>query len=159
MWTMTEDMRTIARVRMQADRTTSSVASPGVWRGLLMAVTDHKMWLIAFMNIGVNSANSFNNFFPSIVRGFGRNTTITLLMTAPPYLWATILAMINCWNSDRMKERYWHFTIPLVAGTAGYIVCLATENSNARYGASYIYAAGVYMSSELRLASARATVC
>ena len=149
MWTMTEEMRLIARVRMEADRTTSSFAKPGVWRGLLQAISDHKMWLVAFMNIGVNAGNSFNNFFPSIVRGFGRDRTTTLLMTAPPYLFATFLALGNSAHSDRVRERYFHFSTPLVLGCIGYIVCLATSNPNARYGASFIYASGVYMANPL----------
>lgn len=148
MWTMTEEMRIIARVRIEADRVTSSHAKAGIWTGLKMSVFDIKTWLLAFLNIGLSAAYGFNNFFPSIVRGFGYSDTVTLLMTAPPYIFATIMALINCWHSDKAKERGYHFSLPIAVGCAGYIVCLATENTHARYGASFIYVCGMYMASE-----------
>lgn len=147
-WSMTEDMRIIARVRMEADRVTSTQAKAGIWTGLKMTIFDGKMWLIAMYNIGLSAAYGFNNFYPSIVRGFGHSPTITLLMTAPAYVFATICALINCFHSDRKRERGFHVITPIAIGCAGYIVCLATTNNEARYGASFIYVAGMYAASE-----------
>lgn len=52
MWSMTEEMRLIANVRIQADRVSATEAKAGVWRGLRMSVLDFKMWFLVFLNIG-----------------------------------------------------------------------------------------------------------
>jgi hypothetical protein len=148
MWSMTDDMRLIAQVRIQADRVSSTESKRGVWWGLKMSVLDYKMWFLVFLNIGLSAAYGFSNFFPSIVRAFNYPRTTTLLMTAPPYIFAAILSLINAWHSDKTRERGYHFSLPIACGCVGYIICLATTNNGARYGASFIYVGGMYASSE-----------
>ncbi|GKT50998.1 putative transporter [Colletotrichum spaethianum] len=148
-WSMTEDMRKVAAARILADRVSTSEAKAGVWAGLKMSVFDYKMWLLVGLNIGISAAYGFSNFFPSIVRGFGYNNTITLVLTAPPYIFAALGSLVNAWHSDRSKERGYHFAGPIAFGCIGYVICLATENRNARYGASFIYVAGMYVANPL----------
>ncbi|KAF4983049.1 hypothetical protein FZEAL_1449 [Fusarium zealandicum] len=148
-WSMTEDMRKVAAARILADRVSTSEAKSGVWQGLKMSVFDYKMWLLVGMNIGISAAYGFSNFFPSIVRGFGYNNTMTLLLTAPPYIFAALGSLVNAWHSDLQKERGYHFAGPIAVGCIGYIVCLATDNRNARYAASFIYVGGMYFSNPL----------
>ena len=116
--------------------------------GQKQSVFDFKMWFLVFLNIGLSAAYGFSNFFPSIVRNFNYPRTTTLLMTAPPYIFAAILSLINAWHSDKTRERGYHFSIPIACGCVGYIICLATTNNGARYGASFIYVGGMYASSE-----------
>jgi MFS transporter, ACS family, DAL5 transporter family protein len=148
-WSMTEDMRKIAAARILADRVSTTEAKSGVLQGLKMSVFDYKMWLLVGMNIGISAAYGFSNFFPSIVRGFGYNNTVTLLLTAPPYIFAALGSLVNAWHSDRTKERGFHFAGPIAFGCIGYIICLATTNRNARYAASFIYVGGMYFSNPL----------
>ncbi|KAI6383317.1 hypothetical protein MCOR25_000237 [Pyricularia grisea] len=148
-WTMTADMRRVAAARILADRVSTSEAKGGVWQGLKMSVLDYKMWMLVAMNIGISAAYGFSNFFPSIVRGFGYNNTLTLVLTAPPYIFAAIGSLINAWHSDKTKERGYHFAGPIAMGCAGYVICLATSNTNARYAASFIYVGGMYTSNPL----------
>lgn len=148
-WSMTEEMRTIAAARIVADRVSTSEAKAGVLRGLKMSVFDYKMWLLVGMNIGISAAYGFSNFFPSIVRGFGYGQTATLLLTAPPYIFAALGSLVNAWHSDKTKERGFHFAGPIAFGCIGYIICLATTNRDARYGASFIYVGGMYFSNPL----------
>ncbi|EJT76832.1 hypothetical protein GGTG_06746 [Gaeumannomyces tritici R3-111a-1] len=148
-WFMTEDMRRVAAARILADRVSTSEAKAGVWQGLRMTVFDYKFWLLVGMNIGISAAYGFSNFFPSIVRGFGYSCIITLVLTAPPYIFAAIGSLVNAWHSDKTKERGFHFAGPIAFGCIGYIICLATENRNARYAASFIYVGGMYFSNPL----------
>lgn len=148
-WSMTEDMRKVAVARILADRVSTTEAKAGVWQGLRMSVFDYKMWLLVGMNIGISAAYGFSNFFPSIVRGFGYGRTITLVLTAPPYIFAAIGSLVNAWDSDRQKERGYHFAVPIAVGCIGYIICLGTQNTNARYAASFIYVGGMYFSNPL----------
>ena len=148
-WSMTEDMRKVAAARILADRVSTSEGKAGVLQGLKLSVFDYKMWLLVGMNIGISAAYGFSNFFPSIVRGFGYNNTITLVLTAPPYIFAALGSLVNAWHSDKTKERGYHFAGPIAFGCIGYIICLATENRNARYAASFIYVGGMYFSNPL----------
>lgn len=92
-WSMIEDMRKVAAARILEDCVSTTEAKSGVLQGLRLSVFDYKMWLLVGMNIGITAAYSFSNFYPSIVRGFGYGRTITLVLTAPPY----IFAAIRCW--------------------------------------------------------------
>ena len=59
-----------------------------------------------------HSAYGFNNFYPSIVRGFNLGSnTITLVCTAPPYLVGALITFAMAYNSDRINERGWHIII------------------------------------------------
>ncbi|KAM0277432.1 hypothetical protein ACHAQH_005796 [Verticillium albo-atrum] len=149
-WSMTEDMRRIAAARILADRVSVSEDKTGVWHGLKLCLTDYKTWIIVSLNLSLSAAYGFSNFFPSIVRGFGfESRTTTLLLTAPPYLFAAIGSLVNAWDSDRRKERGYHFSVPVAVGIGGYIVCLATTNVPARYTAAFMYVGGMFIANPL----------
>ena len=94
-----------------------------------------------------HSAYGFNNFFPSIVKGFDLGgTTITLVLTAPPYLLATAIALLVAWSSDRRKERGYHTSIPMAVACVGFIISVSTLNKPARYAAAFLYIAGCFSS-------------
>ena len=104
-WTMTEDMRKVAAARILADRPSTEEGKTGVWQGLKLSVMDPKLWILTLMNICISAAYGFSNFYPSIVRGlaasWGYSSTIALLLTAPPYIFAAIGSYINAWHSDK----------------------------------------------------------
>jgi MFS family permease len=152
-WTMTEDMRKIAAARILADRPSTAEGKTGAWEGLKLSVRDPKLYVLTLMNICISAAYGFSNFYPSIVRGlaksWGYSSTIALLLTAPPYIFAAIGSYINAWHSDKTKERGLHYAIPVLVACTGFIVCLATANPAARYGASFIYVGGMYIANPL----------
>lgn len=90
-----------------------------------------------------HSAYGFNNFFPTIVKGFklGSNT-LTLILTAPPYLLATVVAFTTAWSSDRRKERGFHISVPQGVACVGFIISVSTVNTVARYFAAFLYICG-----------------
>lgn len=47
-------------------------------------------------------------------------------------------AMFVAWNSDRLKERGWHITAPMIVTVVGYIISVATFSPAARYTASFL---------------------
>lgn len=72
------------------------------------------------MLIANHTAYGFNYFYPSIVKGFKfKSTTLTLVLTAPPYLMATICAFCVALNSDRVGERGWHISVPMSVAVVG----------------------------------------
>lgn len=150
-WTLTEDMRRLAVARIAADRVSVSEDKTGIWHGLKLCLLDYKTWILVCSNIAVSAAYGFSNFFPAIVRGFGYSRTITLVLTAPPYILAAIGGMVNSWHSDKKDERGFHYTTFVGIGIVGYVICLATTNVPAQYAASFMYVGGMFTAYPLLL--------
>ncbi|KAF3052176.1 hypothetical protein E8E11_006435 [Didymella keratinophila] len=149
MWSMTEDMRRIAVARIEADRVEAHTDST-VWHGLRLALTDVKTYIFIFMNIFMTSSYGFNNFFPIMVRGFGiGNNTISLLLTAPPYVLGTAVSFFVAWSSDRKKERGFHIMANNCCAIIGFIISVATLNTAARYTAAFLYTSGSFSANAL----------
>lgn len=61
-------------------------------RGFVMAMTDWKVWWLALALTSMVVSLSFNAFFPTLSATMGFNSTVTLLLCAPPWAFATIVA-------------------------------------------------------------------
>jgi predicted MFS family arabinose efflux permease len=72
-------------------------------------------------------------FFPTLAATLGYNRTVTLLLCAPPWIFATIVAFLVTRHSDRTQERTFHICIPLFFGIVGFVIALSTMNTAARY--------------------------
>jgi hypothetical protein len=90
------------------------------------------------MQLSLNTAASFTNFFPTIVKTLGYNKTQTLLLSAPPYVFAAILGITNSWHSDKTRERWLHVVWPQVFCSIGFIISATTLNIGARYAATFM---------------------
>lgn len=86
-------------------------AATSTWTGLKEACVDYRTWVFALMINLHLSANGFKNFMPTVVKTLGFNTTITLVLTCPPFLVATFASVIVSWSSGKFNERTWHITI------------------------------------------------
>jgi len=152
-WSLTEDMRRLAAARIAADRVSvTTEAKTGVWQGLRLCLVDYKTWILVFANIFISAAYGFSNFFPAIVRGFGyESRTTILLLTAPPYIFASIWGLANSWHSDKTDERGYHYAVPMLVGIGGYVICLATTAAPAQYAASFMYIGGMFTAYPLLL--------
>src|SRR6478735_936604 len=81
----------------------------------------------------------------SIVRSMNLgNRTITLVLTAPPYLFGAAVSFLVAYSSDRFNERGYHISVPMVFAIVGFIISVATLNNAARYAASFFYCAGAF---------------
>jgi hypothetical protein len=106
-----------------------------------------------------HSAYGFNNFFPTIVKtmNLGKNT-VTLLLTAPPYLLGTLVAFATAWSSDRRRERGLHISVPQGVACVGFVVTLATTNNAARYAVAFLYICGCFSSNAMVFSWASSTL-
>jgi hypothetical protein len=85
---------------------------------------------------------SFSFFFPSITAALGFNTTDTLLLTAPPWIWAVIVSLPSAWHADPTGERFFHYLWSAVACMVGYIISMATTKEGPRYFAMFLMTTG-----------------
>jgi hypothetical protein len=102
-------------------------------RGLKNAMLDWKVWWMAFALTAMVVGLSFNQYFPTLTRTLGFNTTVTLLLCAPPWAFACLCSFVNARHSDKTGERFFHIIAPLVIGMIGFIIPLGTRNVAARY--------------------------
>lgn len=106
-----------------------------------------------------HSAYGFNNFFPTLVKGMKLgNNTVTLILTAPPYLLGTMVAFATAYSSDKRRERGFHISVPQGVACIGFIVSVSTLNNSARYAAAFLYICGCFSSNAMVFSWASATL-
>lgn len=119
--------------------------------GLIMALSDWKVWWLALSLTAMVMSLSFNAYFPTLSATMGYNTTVTLLLCVPPWVFATIVALavsryfhllltngvliqnLVYRHSDHIGERCWHIVIPIFIGMTGFFIAMLTMNTAMRY--------------------------
>ncbi|KAF2152784.1 MFS general substrate transporter [Myriangium duriaei CBS 260.36] len=101
--------------------------------GMAKALSDPKLLLMIVCNMLSQAQGSIANYFPTLVASLGYSRTISLLLTAPPYILAGAVYYLLMWYSDRKNVVY-----PLILGCIStacimYVLPLATLNVSARY--------------------------
>ncbi|KAH7028837.1 major facilitator superfamily domain-containing protein [Microdochium trichocladiopsis] len=143
-WLTTEE-RELAHARMERDRVGDSIdGQVSAWAGLKQAASDKRTWLFCLMQNFHLSACSFNSFFPTVVKTLGFNTTITLVLTCPPFIVAGAAGIFTGWSSGRHHERTWHITGGLCVAIVGFVIAASSLNTVARYIACFIFPIGAY---------------
>ncbi|CDZ96600.1 mfs general substrate transporter [Phaffia rhodozyma] len=136
----TEEERALAQLRMKEDSGRPDGEGGSSIEGLKLAFTDYKVWVMALSLTAMVVGLSFNQFFPSLTQTLGYNSTISLLLCAPPFFFTTICAFFVARHSDKLQERYLHIVIPLLLGVVGFVIAMATENTAARYVSMFLMA-------------------
>ncbi|KAE9582554.1 Major facilitator-type transporter hxnP [Colletotrichum fructicola] len=141
-WLKPEE-RQLAHERMLRD-TVGLEESKGAMAGLKQAVRDPRLWLLAFIQNMHLSACGFNNFFPTVIGSLGFNSTITLVLTCPPYLVSGFFGYMVGLSSGKYNERTWHITGCMGLAIVGFVISCATLNTAARYVSCFLFASGAY---------------
>ncbi|KDQ64290.1 hypothetical protein JAAARDRAFT_683372 [Jaapia argillacea MUCL 33604] len=139
---LTDDERRLAMKRLEEDAGVGDQGETehGAMNGLWLAITDWKVWWLAFAMTAQVIALSFNAYFPTLSATLGYSTTVTLLLCAPPFVWAAIETFLLARHSDKKKERFWHISISLFAGVIGFVIAICTMNVAARYISLFLQA-------------------
>ncbi|KAH8674464.1 putative MFS transporter [Tricladium varicosporioides] len=154
---LTPEERQFAHDRMERD-TTGRREGTSVWVGLREAVVDPRTWLFCLMTNLHLSANGFKNFMPTVVKTLGFNTTITLVLTCPPFLVATFASIAVSWSSGRFNERTWHITISKLLACIGFAVGWGSLNIGARYFAMILFVGATYGVNNIQMAWCASTL-
>lgn len=121
------------------------------FQGLKSAVKDVKVWLLGVTYMCTIMGLSFTFFFPTIASALGHGTTETLLLTAPPWVIAALLALPNAWHADKTGERFLHYSWPAITCMVGYVISASTHEVGPRYFAMFLMTIG-YSSGFMMLA-------
>ena len=130
---------------------------PKTLHGIFNPVTLSTSLVLLLINITVQGLAFF---LPTIVRAIYPHQTVVhqQLLTVPPYIFGSIVVLSICGLSWRLDRRNIFMTIGSSIVIPGYIIFLATNNSSARYAATFIVAAGSFSFGALTQAQSSANV-
>jgi hypothetical protein len=116
--------------------------------------------MLIFQQMFISCSQSFSYFFPSIVKSLGYDSQKTLLLTAPPYLFAFMASVGVAISSSKMEERALHIAIPMLISTIGNALVIALPKSNVagRYTAMFMLTLGSYCAFNLSFAWLASTI-
>ncbi|KAK4654497.1 hypothetical protein QC762_403310 [Podospora pseudocomata] len=145
---LTQAEKDLAILRIKSERvgTTEVLDKMDVkklMRGILNPVTLSTSFIFLLNNITVQGVSFFA---PTIVRSIypGKSTVMTQLLTVPPYVvggFFTLLLPAISWKMDR-RQIIIMSCAPLVI--VGFIIFLATTNTEARYAAIFLLSSSIF---------------
>jgi len=154
---LTPEERQLAHDRIQRD-TVGTSSESGVREGLTQALRDPRLYLFCFMQNMHLNATSFTTFFPTVVSSLGFSSTITLVLTSPPTLFAGIFGVAVGLSSGKFNDRTWHISLCMGMAFVGFVISAVTLNTAARYVSCFLFASGVYACNSVILGWVSATL-
>lgn len=145
--------RAVALYRLEADTGMSDhTRKSGLLRNLVLALKDPNLYLLSLAMVCKTTAAAVTQFIPTVVATFGMSKVATLLLTAPPYIFAMIVSLLVSRLSDRIPERCGHVCVPLLFALVGFIIAAATTQTAPRYLSIFLMLGGIYGSYNVALA-------
>lgn len=136
---LTPEERALAISRLAEDGT-DELGKRTTMQGLRDAVCDWKVWWFSVALIIQFVELSFVIYFPTIVATLGYDTTNTLLLCAPPWVFSTIVAFVISRYSDKTQKRYMFIVASSALAAVGFIISICTMNTAARYTSVFLMA-------------------
>jgi MFS family permease len=159
---LTQDEKDLATARVKSERVGATevldkINTPKILRGIFSPVTLATAFIFLLDNITVQGLAFFA---PTIVKTiYPTTSTVTQqLYTVPPYVAGAFITVLLPFLSWRFDRRIHFFIISAPFMMAGYIMFLATTNSQVRYGATFLIAMGAFSFGSLCNAQVAANV-
>ncbi|KAJ9111496.1 hypothetical protein QFC22_006523 [Naganishia vaughanmartiniae] len=129
-------------------------------KGAKLVFKDWKILMLIFQQMFISCSQSFSYFMPTIVKTLGYNTNQTLLLTAPPYMFAFLCSVAVAYSSSRFDERGYHIAVPMAIACVGNILVIALPKSQVagRYIAMFLLCLGSYCAFNLSFAWVTSTI-
>ncbi|KAF5594585.1 quinate transport [Fusarium subglutinans] len=121
------------------------------WDGFWMCMKEPFAHLFAAIHFFLIIAQSYKDFFPSIVATIGFSGTTTYLIQAPPPIIAFIAMMGISWSSGRRLEHGYHIIVPILLTLIGCAVMITTLNVGARYFSMILLVVGPFVGLNIQI--------
>ncbi|KAH6695432.1 major facilitator superfamily transporter [Plectosphaerella plurivora] len=121
------------------------------WGGFWQCMKDPYSHLFAGIHFCLIIAQSYKDFFPSIVATLGFDKNTTYLVQAPPPIIAFLVTLVVSWSSGRRQEFGYHIIIPIVLTAVGCAVMITTLNVGARYFCMILLVTGPFIGLNLQI--------
>ncbi|EUC41932.1 hypothetical protein COCMIDRAFT_29378 [Bipolaris oryzae ATCC 44560] len=122
-----------------------------MWGGVWQAVKDPFTWFFAGMHFSLIIAQSFKDFFPSIISTLGFGKVETYLVQAPPYVIAYFVTLLVSWSSGKRLEHCWHIVGSISVALIGAVIMISTLNVGARYFSLILLCSGPFVGLNIQL--------
>ncbi|KAJ3575204.1 hypothetical protein NP233_g1256 [Leucocoprinus birnbaumii] len=106
--------------------------------GFMMAIKDWRVWWFALAVGAYQLTQGYYNYFPTIAATLGYNTTISLLLAAPPGIISAIFTYFVSRHSDKVQKRFPHIVLSLGISVIGLIMAMSSMKFAVRYTAMFI---------------------
>ncbi|KAK0195772.1 major facilitator superfamily domain-containing protein [Armillaria mellea] len=129
---LTDEQTALVLQRVEEDRGDSL---PDSLKGkVLLHLSDWKVWVYAVMYLCITvPAYAVGYFVTLILSGMGWNLEMSLLLSAPPYIFAAVSIFFFAWLSDKYHMRALFLTIQMVMTIIGLVLTAYTSLPGWRY--------------------------
>ncbi|KAG0702166.1 major facilitator superfamily domain-containing protein [Suillus ampliporus] len=134
---LTPEERALAVSRLEEETGLEERTTTG---GLWDAVSDWKVWWLSTAFIIQTIGQSILLFFPTLVATLRYDLTNTLLVSLPPWVFATTFSLVLSRYSDKAQRRYRYYVASNVITVIGIIISMCTMNKTARYISMFLMA-------------------
>ncbi|KAF6813659.1 major facilitator superfamily transporter [Colletotrichum plurivorum] len=121
------------------------------WGGVWLALKDPFTYFFSAIHFFLIIAQSYKDFFPSILATLGFDKTTTYLIQAPPPIIAFLVTLAVSWSSGRMLEHGYHIIVPILLTLVGCVVMITTLNVGARYFCMILLVTGPFVGLNLQI--------
>jgi hypothetical protein len=133
---LSPEMKHVANRRLAIEAAEADVDEAGGMsqiKGLKLAMTDPKTYILAIAYMCITGASGFQNFFPTLTKTLGYNKIVSLLLVAPPYVFMVFYSMAHSFTSDHVGNRFWFFVYPVPITIVGFVIFMTTDTFGPRY--------------------------
>jgi hypothetical protein len=133
---LSPELKRVANRRLAIEAAEADIDEAGGMsqiKGLKLALTDPKTYVLALAYMCITGAAGFQNFFPTLTSTLGYSHIISLLLCAPPYIFIVCYALCHSLLSDRFGKRFWFFMYPIPITIVGWIIFMTTHGFGPRY--------------------------
>ncbi|KAI0025283.1 allantoate permease [Xylariomycetidae sp. FL0641] len=148
-----ETERAYAQWRLIEDTGEADLASANtVKEGAMMALRDPRLYLFTLFQHTSLLSQTFQYFFPTIVKTLGYGDVETLLITAPVWIATFLVSLVVTFTSGRFNDRSTHIILLMLVSVAGNVIVVATLNTAARFFAMFLMPMGAVAAYQIILA-------
>jgi hypothetical protein len=140
---LTDEERHFAEWRLADDANESDDADAvTLLSGLKMALKDWRLYVfILFQHLSLLS-QTFQYFFPSIVKTLGYGKIETLLLTAPVWFATFLVSLFVTWTSGKTGDRSIHIICLMLVSAVGNAIAVSATKTGPRFFAMFLMPMG-----------------
>ncbi|KAF9225037.1 MFS general substrate transporter [Gyrodon lividus] len=117
-----------------------------VARQIRAAFTDWQVWALAIIQLSaIAPLYGITYFLPTIINNFGYSTSVSQLLTIPPYAIATVVLFTFAYYSDKLKLRSPFVFAAQIIALIGYIINISDAPSGVKYFGTHLCVIGSYV--------------
>lgn len=111
-------------------------------QGVIMALKDWRLYMFTlFQHLSLLS-QTFQYFFPTIVKTLGFGDIETLLITSPVWIGTFLVSLVVTYTSGKSRDRGIHIICLMLISVVGNIIVVSTLNTSARFFAMFLMPMG-----------------